>query len=126
MPVFMMHLNWALGWALMLLGLISGGLLGLFFHRGDFLGGYDAWPRRLLRLGHIAFMALGMLNLIYAAGPHPSGFTGDITAAALAVGSTTMPLVCFVSAWRCRLKFLFALPIVALALAFVLAFWSSL
>ena len=31
MPVFMMHLNWALGWALMLLGLISGGLLGLFF-----------------------------------------------------------------------------------------------
>ena len=28
MPVFMMHLNWGLGWALMLLGLISGGLLG--------------------------------------------------------------------------------------------------
>ena len=25
MPVFMMHLNWALGWALMRLGLISGG-----------------------------------------------------------------------------------------------------
>jgi|GEM_PF-4765378 len=31
MPVFMTHLNWALGWALMLLGLISGGLLG-FMH----------------------------------------------------------------------------------------------
>ena len=122
----MVHFNWTLGWALMMLGLVSGALLGLSFHRRDFLGGYDAWQRRLTRLGHIAFMALGMLNLVYAVGGHADGIIGCCTSAALTVGSITMPLVCFASAWRCRLKWLFAIPVAALALAMALAFWSSL
>ena len=126
MPMFMNHLNLALGWALMLLGLISGGLLGLFFHREDFLGSYAAWPRRLLRLGHIAFMALGMLNVIYALCPHATGMTGVLAAVALAVGSITMPLVCLLAAWRSGLKCLFVLPVVMLAVAMSLAFWSAL
>jgi hypothetical protein len=124
--LMLVHLNWTLGWMLLLLGLLSGGLMGLFFHRPDFLGGYDSWPRRLFRLGHIACMALGMLNLIYAAGPHAGGLAGQITSATLTIGSISMPLVCFLSGWRCGLKFLFPLPVLALAVTFVLAFWSSL
>lgn len=124
--MMLVNCNWTLGWALILLGIISGALLGLFFHRNDFLGGYDAWPRRLVRLGHIAFMALGMLNLIYAVGPHPAIPLNAITSAALVFSSVTMPLVCLLTAWRAKWTFLFAFPVLALALTCVLVFWSSL
>ena len=124
--MMLVNCNWTLGWVLILLGIISGALMGLFFHRKDFLGGYDAWPRRLVRLGHIAFMALGILNLIYAVGPHPAMAINSIISAALIFSSVTMPLVCLLAAWRGKWAFLFVFPVLALALTCVLAFWSSL
>ena len=124
--MMLVNCNWTLGWVLILLGIISGALMGLFFHRKNFLGGYDAWPRRLVRLAHIAFMALGMLNLIYAAGPHPPAAITSLISAALIFSSVTMPLVCLLAAWRGKWAFLFVFPVLALALTCVLAFWSSL
>ena len=37
-------------------GVVSGATIGLFFHREAFLGGYDTWRRRLVRLGHPSSM----------------------------------------------------------------------
>src|SRR5262245_23719460 len=65
-------LNWYAGWGLLLAAFATGALAGLGFHREDFLGGYGSFRRRLLRLGHIALAALGMLNLIYALSPWPA------------------------------------------------------
>jgi hypothetical protein len=60
-------LNLIAGWLGMLAGVLSGAVLGLFFHREDWMGGYGSYRRRLARLGHIAFFGLGFLNLIFAA-----------------------------------------------------------
>ena len=110
--------HWRLGWALVLAGFLSGAVLGLGFHRPRFLGGYDSLQRRLLRLGHVALVALGMLNLLYVAAPGGGGDTaGTIASLGLAAGAIAMPAVCFLSAWRPRARFLFALPVSLLVAA---------
>jgi len=62
------HFNWMLGWGLVLAGFLSGAAIGLSFHREDFLGGYTSFPRRMLRLGHVALIALGCVIAVTAAG----------------------------------------------------------
>src|SRR5689334_13549500 len=95
-------LNLIAGWLGMLAGVLSGAVLGLFFHREDWMGGYGSYRRRLARLGHIAFFGLGFLNLIFAATSAQLPLAGnDLTIAswALVLGAATMPLCCFLSAW---------------------------
>ena len=57
---------WA-AWLGILAGALAGAVMGLMFHRDDWLGGYSSWRRRMLRLGHIAFFGIGLLNLAFAA-----------------------------------------------------------
>src|SRR5262249_59491418 len=67
-------LNAAFGWLWITLGMASGAVIGLRFHRSDWLGGYESWPRRLVRLGHISFFGLGILNLLFALTAPPVPF----------------------------------------------------
>ncbi|MCS7166565.1 MAG: hypothetical protein RMI91_13430 [Gemmatales bacterium] len=53
------------GWLLIAVGFATGVGLGLGFRREDFLCGYSSLRRRLLRLGHIACVALGMNNVLF-------------------------------------------------------------
>jgi hypothetical protein len=112
-------LNWNVGWGLILSAFLTGAVLGLFFERDDFLGGYGSFRRRLFRLGHIAQAALGMLNVLYALGPAHAPPTWLDQAAALGfiLGGISMPLVCFLSGWRAGFRRLFVVPVVALLLA---------
>jgi len=114
-------LNWYAGWLLLLSAFSTGAVLGLFFHRDDFLGGYPGFRRRLVRLGHIALAALGMLNLLYALSPWPSPSLWQAEAASVCfvLGGVSMPLVCFLSAWRMPWRHLFFIPVTALVLAVV-------
>lgn len=120
-------LNWTVGWALILAAFLSGALIGLGFHRPGFLGGYDSLRRRLVRLGHIAFAALGMLNLLFAYSPLPEAGSWQALAASVgfAAGGVAMPLVCLVAAWREPLRHLFALPVVLLVGAVVITLRSA-
>jgi hypothetical protein len=100
----------------MLGGVLSGAVLGLFFHREDWMGGYDSYRRRLTRLGHISFFGLGFLNLIFAATSGQLLLTGrylTIASGALLVGAITMPVCCFLSAWRKPMRHLFPVPVVS-------------
>lgn len=95
-------------------GLLSGIGLGLGFSRDGWLGGYDAWPRRMVRLGHIAFFGTGLLCL--ALGLTAQTLQLHSTAVSwsvglMLVGAVAMPLVCFLSAWRKPLRGLFFLPV---------------
>ncbi|MEM7516907.1 MAG: hypothetical protein AAF368_08290, partial [Planctomycetota bacterium] len=103
------------GWALILAGFLSGALLGLGFHRADFLGGYGSLRRRMLRLGHIACVALGGMNLAYAISPVGEAFSA-LGSSAFFVGSITMPLVCWLTAWKQPWRHAFPVPVVALAI----------
>ena len=89
----------------------TGALLGLGFHRDDFLGGYGSFRRRLARLGHIALAALGGLNVLYGLSPVPAN---ALPGYLLLAGGIAMPAVCFLSAWKPGFRHLFFVPVVLL------------
>lgn len=113
--------NWYYGWSAILAAFVSGAGLGLFFYREDFLGGYASFRRRMLRLGHIALAALGMLNVLYSLSPQLELTVLPYWPAewGFVVGGITMPLVCFLSAWRPGFRHLFFIPVACLIAAVV-------
>jgi NhaP-type Na+/H+ or K+/H+ antiporter len=107
------------GWWAMMAGVVSGAIIGLFFHREDWMGGYSSYRRRLTRLGHISFFGLGFVNLFYGLSlPHLSvtPAAAHFGALSLLVAVITMPACCFLSAWRKPLRHLFPIPVLAAAL----------
>ena len=105
------------GWSLVLAGFASGALIGLGFHREAFFGGYGSWRRRLLRLGHVACVALGALQMLAALSPAggASGALADACSVLWRTGAVAMPVVCFLSAWRPSFRHLFFVPVLSLA-----------
>jgi hypothetical protein len=115
----MREINLQVAWLAILVGLITGTVFGLFFHRESWMGGYGSWRRRMIRLGHISFFGTGFLNLAFIlsaehlrlAAPPP------LASAAFVLGAVAMPTVCFLSAWRDTFRHLFFIPVVSLILA---------
>ena len=115
---FILTLNLLAGWLCFLLGAISGALIGLRFHREDWLGGYQSFRRRMLRLGHIAFFGLGFINVLFAFSAVTFGFQPHPMQNAslmLAGGAVTMPLVCFLTAWKPAFRHIFFIPVILTA-----------
>ena len=114
MDVSQLHIY--IGWSSMIMGALSGAIIGLFFHRDEWAGGYASFRRRMLRLGHIAFFGLGFLNLMFGLTTQsvalPENYL-DIASAGFMVGVVAMPLCCFLSAWRKQFRHLFPIPVVA-------------
>lgn len=110
--------NATLGWSLVILGFVWGAVLGLGFQRADYLGGYQSFPRRLLRLGHVACIALGAFNVFWSsvAADAPGAEWGG---AAWALGAVLMPTVCALTAWRPAFRHLFFLPVLSVLLGAV-------
>lgn len=118
--------NWYAGWTMIVVAFLTGAVLGLFFVRDDFLGGYTSFRRRITRLGHIALAALGMLNILYALGAPPDpALTDQIASVGFLVGGVSMPAVCFLSAWRTGFRHLFFVPVLSLLTAVVLTLWKG-
>lgn len=120
----------AAGWTSMLAGVLSGGLLGLFFHRDDWLGGYGSFRRRMLRLGHISFFGLGLINVLFALSLGALGVSplaARIAAAGFLLGMILMPACCFLTAWKKPLRHLFPLPVAAVltGICSLLAGWLA-
>jgi len=114
-----MWVNEAFGWAWVLGGVLSGLALGLGFHRDEWLGGYGSFRRRMLRLGHISFLGLGFLNLLFASSaPRLALGAGPVAFASvsLIVGGVAMPACCALMAWRRGFYLLFGIPVVSLLL----------
>jgi len=113
---------WA-GWTGMMFGLVSGAIIGLQFHREEFAGGYPSFRRRMLRLGHLAFFGLGIINVLFALTLTSSGVAlrySAIASASLAAAVFIMPAVCFLTAWKKPFRHLFPLPVVLVATALIL------
>jgi hypothetical protein len=107
-------LNMIVGWTSMVAGALSGSAIGLFFHDEHWMGGYSSFRRRMIRLGHIAFFGLGILNVLCAlsleAIPVPPPYH-QIASIGFAVGAFTMPTCCFLTAWRAGFRHLFPIPV---------------
>jgi hypothetical protein len=119
------QLNLLLGWVWIVLGFISGAVMGLYFHKEEWLGGYGSWMRRLYRLGHISFFGLGLLNLMFfltfRALPPEQLF--PLASVSFAIGALSMPLCCVIAAHKPEWKSIFALPVVSLMTAVVATLW---
>jgi hypothetical protein len=127
----MLVLNLVGGWLGMLAGVLCGAILGLFFHREDWMGGYGSYRRRLTRLGHISFFGLGFLNLIFVATAGLLNLQSqslDIASMGLIVAAITMPICCFLTAWKKPLRHLFPIPVLAATtgiLAVLIGWWRQ-
>ena len=129
MKIEMPLLNLQVAWAWMVLGFLSGMILGINFHREDWLGGYGSFPRRLYRLGHISFFGLGAVNLMYYLTVESLANRGGAAgwpAWAFIVGAVTMPVCCFATAHRPRLRALFAVPVISLLAGGMQVLWQVL
>lgn len=104
------------GWVWLLFGLLLGAVMGLWSFNGPFaspFGDYTSLPRRMIRLAHIAFIALGMINILY-------GYQIDklvvkekykiIGSRCLVSGSVLMPIMLIGAAFFEPLKYFTAIP----------------
>ena len=120
-----MMLNIHGAWVGFLLGCVAGAIPGLFFHDNDWLGGYGSWPRRMIRLGHIAFFGLGFVNLLFALTARALSLNAGLqgTSLLLIVGAITMPAVCYLSAWKPVFRNLFFIPALSVTVGIALFAW---
>jgi len=122
-----MQVNAIAAWIGIGLGVVSGSVTGLRFHSETWLGGYGTWPRRMVRLGHIAFFGIGLLNLAYTLTidalhwPAPPAACGW----ALAITILLMPGICYLSAWHKPLRNLFPIPVACVLAAVVGLLWRK-
>lgn len=106
-----------IAWLWILSGFVSGMVLGMFFHREDWLGGYSSFKRRMYRLAHISFFGLGAVNLFFwltAKILPASSPLLPVASWAFVVGAITMPICCVVVAHFPKAHMLFAVPVFSL------------
>ena len=129
------HWNIVFGWIWMNLGFISGLLLGLKVEQFGvtaqegpiWMGGYSSVPRRLMRLGHVAFLMLPLLNIVYGQfidGAHLTMEWKLVGSYAMIVGAIGVPLLCMTAAFFRPAKLLLGLPASALLLGNLIIAWG--
>jgi len=111
--------NFYVGWIGILVGLLAGAGIGMFFSREDWLEGYGSWRRRMLRLMHISLVGTGLLNLAFALSLLylPTAAPPRTPSVLFVVGAVSMPLVCGLAAWRKPMRHLFFIPVLSLVIA---------
>jgi hypothetical protein len=124
----MQIINFYAAWVGIFLGFIAGAVIGIFFHDENWMGGYSSWRRRMVRLGHISFFGIALINLTYSVSltvfnvkittPYPSYL--------FIAGAVTMPLVCFLSAYKKYFRHLFFIPVLCLVVGTFIFFTKGL
>ena len=109
--------NLVLAWLWILLGFVSGMVLGMFFHGENWLGGYASFKRRMYRLGHISFFGLGAVYLLFyftaKSFPFATPMAG-IASWAFVVGAVSMPVCSVLMAHFPKAHMMFAVPVLSL------------
>jgi len=88
----------------------------------SWLGDYADTPRRLVRLGHISFFGLGILNLLLATELPRIALGNRATrwaSTAMNLGNVLLPITLFTSAVYHPVKYVLPLPALAVTLALV-------
>jgi hypothetical protein len=126
-------MNRSIGWASLAVGVATGLVMGLWSFDGPlptpaWLGEYGDTPRRLARLGHIAFLGLGILNILLARElPHSSlGERGHrVASLSMNVGNILLPITLFAAAAWHPAKYAMGIPATAVFVALCLAAWGA-
>jgi len=124
----------AIGWGSLFFGALSGLVLGLWSFGGPvsvpaWVGDYANQSRRLLRLAHIAFFGLGILNIMIARHLSPDRLTPRLRRAALwsmSFGNVLLPITLVAASAFSPLKYLMSVPALAVTLALGLSAFAAL
>ncbi len=121
-------LNRAIGFTSLLLGVASGMIVGLWSFGGpipvpEAIGDYADLARRFLRLGHIAFFGLGLINLAIAG--HWRRLDLGRPAARrvlwlMNLGNLGLPPLLLAAAWQPTLLYLMPAPVICVFAALAL------
>jgi hypothetical protein len=124
----MQSLHLYAAWIGIFFGFLAGAGLGLFFHQDGWLGGYSSWPRRMARLGHISFFGIALINLAYGVSLAVSQriVASSMASALLICGAISMPLVCFLSAYKKPFRHLFFIPVLSLMIGTLIILMGGL
>jgi len=126
-------MNRTIGWWSLAAGVATGLVLGLWSFDGPlpvpaWLGAYDDTARRLARLGHIAFIGLGMLNILLARELPQSALEDSgrrLASRAMNLGNLLLPVLLFAAAAFPPVKYALAVPATAVFVALSLAAWGA-
>ena len=111
-----METNLVFAFILFMCGIVVGAILGLFFYKDDFLGGYSSFRRRIVRLGHISFFGIGILNVLFYLSAKSLSLSStelNLSSTLFIIAGITMPLVCFLSAYKVYFRHLFFIPVLS-------------
>ena len=112
----MEKINLYAAWIGIFLGTLAGAVQGTFFHEEKWLGGYGSWRRRMTRLGHISFFGIAFINLIFVFTVFYLDIKGTILilpSLLFIIGAITMPLICYLSAFKKFFRHLFFIPVLS-------------
>lgn len=123
------ELHVLIGWSAMAVGVMAGGVIGLRFYDEDWAGGYGSWRRRMMRLGHISLFGIGIINLLFGLTLRAFQVSSPntwIASLGFLVAMITMPLCCFLSAWKKPFRHFFPIPVLAVLIGIfsLLLGWS--
>jgi hypothetical protein len=125
--------NRGVGWGSLAVGVGVGLVMGLWSFDGPvqtpaWIGDYGDTSRRLIRLGHIAFIGLGLIDILIERELARSalGQAGRTIASwAMVIGNVLLPVVLFAAAIHRPFKYAMAVPASAVFLALVLAAYGT-
>jgi len=120
--------NISFGWFWILVGIIIGAVMSMWSFNGPLtspVGDYTSLPRRMLRLSHIAFIALGIINILY-------GYEIDrikikyklknVGSKCIIYGAIFMPLVLISAVFFEPLKYLAVIPAILIMISLIIIF----
>ena len=117
------HVNILFGWIWMCFGFVAGMLMGLWAEKENWLGGYGSLTRRYLRLGHIAFIALAIINILYGRELDSVNISDNLKHVGsylMLFGAAGIPLVCIFAAFWRKIKYVLPFPASALLIGTVI------
>jgi hypothetical protein len=117
------EINVIFGWVWICLGFIVGMTLGLWAEGENWLGGYASATRRYLRLGHVAFIALPIINIIYG-NELVLADLGDsmkyIGSYLMIFGAVGVPITCISAAFIRKTRYFLPLPASAILVGMII------
>ncbi|MBD3252714.1 hypothetical protein GF386_03220 [Candidatus Pacearchaeota archaeon] len=115
--------NISFGWLWIMIGIIVGAVIGMWSFNGPLaspLGNYTSLARRMIRLSHIAFIALAIINILY-------GYEIDKTKLKtklkkigswfMIYGTILMPVLLIISAFLESIKYLTVIPTILISIS---------
>jgi len=115
--------NIIFGWVWMCLGFIFGMTLGMWSEGEKWLGGYASVTRRYLRLGHVAFIALSIINILYGkelASVDLGDNMKNIGSYLMIFGAVGVPITCVSAAFIRKARYILPLPASAILIGTII------